>query len=328
MSGDVKQYVVLSCDANPDYLFPLPLTCLMWQRLTNWEPRVIVVGDAADWRTAPARCATDVLMEMGITKAYSPAPPGRPRSLWAQMARLYACRLFEDEADDALRLMTADADMWPLSRDFFDRRNDGYDVQLLGAGAYDHETPIKWPLSYVAGTLGVWRELMGRGGDERIEEAMARDMGRELPADADAMTCWLFDELFLARRLRAMDQFAERAQPVFRDGGAQGGRFWIGGPGSAVFGRCDRGDWRWPVPQRRRAHGVAGGAIDAHLDRPGWTERNWGRYLRVLTDLLPAEDVARAVEYHAAFVEAMEKGEGKRNDCRRDAEAAENDRTD
>ncbi len=295
-----SQIVVLGCDANPDYLFPLPMTAALWRK-AGWRVRVLLCGPAAGWCDGAGKVAigrlVDVDAEMVLVR--TPEACSRPTTV-PQLARLYAAAWSQNPDE---YLLTADADMWPMPAmpQLLARgaRQPG-SIDCYGGDAYDHEPKPKVPICYIGAPAGTWRTLMNLAEGQDATEAMGRDLREHLAETAErndpdeGFSEWCFDERYMGALLTDWRAIFTTVNTVLR---FPDKKFWTGGPGSGCVGRIDRGDWR----QSEDLDNV----IDAHLDRPGWTERNWGRYGALLAAVAP-EVVGLATEYREQFIRAME----------------------
>jgi hypothetical protein len=312
------RYVVLSSDRNADYVFPLPITASLWARKIGRRPLVVLVGSPSDWEgDAVALAAWRAVERMAgpHLTLHVPAAEGYRTGTTAQMARLWAAQW--PDLHETSTLLTADADMWPLSRSYFDREVKANHLLLYGGDAYSHEKEFKVPICYVEADVGTWRDVFGAkeglgvagavqaaldGGIDR-EAHRLQEAGAGQPLiDAARFREWCFDEVLAGRHIQAWTALGGRSLIIQRRPS-----FWKNGsPGAAVHGRIDRSDWRFPLPPERHATNGDFGYIDAHMDRPGWTDRNWGRYRELLAWACP-ELVEAADEYRKEFCEAMDR---------------------
>lgn len=162
-----ERYVLIT--VTPDqarYYAPCALACELW-RAMGWTPWVVLFGERAAWQAPGPRAAADVMMRLPsrIGSAQLPRVPA-----WSQNPKFHAAtaprRILAalwTEPDDVV--MLGDADMLPLEPQFFARawrKADG--LTVLGADAYSPECR-RWPACYQVATSGVWREIMGLGGE-------------------------------------------------------------------------------------------------------------------------------------------------------------------
>ena len=315
------RYVVLSSDRNPDYLFPLPMTCGLWRERCGRKPLVFLVGEEQEWLEDPpaAECLAalaDPAFGDAEIEFIRPAD-GYRTATTGQVVRLFAAQRAGLRAEDLL--LTADADMWPLSRRYFDRTPEANDLLLYGGDAYAHEPAFKVPICYIEARAATWRNVFGVkegvGLAAAIQSCLDDGLAREAhgleaagaPADEVGQARfreWCFDEVLAGRHVGAAVKLGVCVGKVVQ----RKPSFWRNNsPGAAVHGRIDRSDWRSPLPADRLATNGDQGLIDAHLDRPGWTERNWGRYLGLLSVAGPGWMTPAAIAYHARFRAALER---------------------
>jgi hypothetical protein len=312
------RYVVLASDRNADYLFPLPMAAALWARKAGRRPLILFVGTPAEWQSDPvavAACRAVERMAGPYLPLLTPAAEGYRTGTTGQMSRLWAAQW--PDLHESSTLLTADADMWPLSRMYFDREVKPNHLLLYGGDAYSHEPAFKVPICYLEADVGTWRDVFGAkeglgvagavqaaldsGIDREAHRLQEAGAGQEM-IEAARFREWCFDEVLAGRHIQAWTALGGRSLIIQRRPS-----FWkSNSPGSAVHGRIDRSDWRFPLPPDRHATNGDFGYIDAHMDRPGWTDRNWGRYRELLEwaepELTPAAD-----EYRGEFCAAMEK---------------------
>ncbi len=244
--------VVLSSDSNPDYGFCLPVAALFWKKILGFNVTVLLVARKWDrslecirgecrWMRV-VRAALDELGVESVVLGEGRHPPG----LVAQVSRLYAAvrrrpgtaeRESKEQTRDAEQrcqgsneyeqgklsgsdeyLVVSDADVLPLSRDAFMRRDWRRAVHLFNAfepglfrpclphGRREGHTITLEPdgptvrnarwgvagdavgmfaMSHVGASDGVWRSVMGLPGRRRLEALWRQRSAAAGPARAN-----------------------------------------------------------------------------------------------------------------------------------------------
>jgi hypothetical protein len=218
---------VLLSATTGQYAHFLPLVCHAWQRM-GYSPVVQLVGGQGEWdvqRLKRIRLA-------GAEIFFIPRIEGINDSTVAQVSRLYGWQL---RYPDDTYMLTADADMLPLGRDWFNQ-GDGSAVQLYYANAYQRRY---FPLCYIGATVEVWRDIMG-------SLTMAEQMVGDLGLEAENWTQWNYDEQLCGRKVNLWPGHPDRCQMIDRQG-------------APPNDRIDRSCWKY--------NGIAG-MVDAHMLRP------------------------------------------------------------
>ena len=299
--SEIRRRVALSCTANPAYAFVLPITCRLWRRL-GYEPIVVLVGDQAGWLKQ-----TLAAVENGSDSIFwQPSIEGFEDSTVAQVSRLAAWML----AGSGQYILTADADMWPLSRQYFGWHTEGCKLDLYSWNAYAHEKEFKQPICYIGAMRAIWSEIcLGW----RDFEAAIRWMLSACGEAADGWEQWNLDETWISEAIHSWSGFSDACRARHR--GIL--PFWTGGPGSAVVGRIDRA--AWPKP----GEAIPDACIDAHLPHNAWEDEPWAGCAAILAKDLPTrpaggwpagqagggeEITSWAEQYRSAWLSRMESG--------------------
>ncbi len=262
----MAKWAVISADMNLDYVGYLPFTFLWWRRL-GYQTLVILVGNEEQWRASPPhRHVLDILQaQSDVRVEWVPEMQGHKTHMIAQVARIFAAGV-NLPPDDFL--LTSDTDMWPLSADFFNRRNTGLLFHSWYANAY-HETPRlapKYPICYLGGHVSVWQEIMHVSAGE-LPRKLQWQLDNGIGQGATGMDAWCYDELLFGLRLKEWWGWdRNRVQFISRDMG------W-------TEGRIDRADWRFDGSFLHKA--------DAHLLRFGGGDCNWPRLRELLAAVFP-----------------------------------------
>lgn len=258
----MTKYAVYGVNAHPDYAFFAPLTAEAWRRI-GYESIVLMVGDFTPSMHVVARMLeqTHVRME----RIY--ALPGYRTSTLAQVGRVYGWAAAQ--ADDYV--IVGDVDLWPLRREWFEKHEAPQGkLAILYANNPDH-----FPMCYIAGHGGTWREVLRLGDSTAtVQELAHAHLLAHLSPTTFAADAWQHDEAWLTARIRQWPGYPERCVLCKR----------AEVPGVGILtDRLDRAGWG----PRQAQH------LDAHLLRPGF--KHWATLRGLLADLPAwAEDYVRA----------------------------------
>lgn len=275
------------------YTFLLPFTAAFWRFRTGLRPTILACGGPIGWHASPwHRLALLCAREVGADIHFVPVAANWPLHATAQMGRLFACQL--PLADDCYLVMS-DADMWPLSADFFRTGGVVGKMDLYSSGAYTHEDPHKQPMCYVGGDVAAWREMLGVGEGHPIARSVAAALKLAAPAGSSGVEIWNADERYLAGKLAPWMQKGLARIVGRRD------RFWNREPGTGAILRADR-NW-WPEPDWFTGENTAT-LIDAHVPRHGWQDEDWQKIFPLVFAALPPEWAGRLARFRDDFVAA------------------------
>jgi len=271
---------VFSATLEGDYAFYVPLTALLWRLVGGRTPTALLVGTAAEW-TARRPLVLGRAREIGCEIHWVDHVEGYADATVAQTARLLACQgaltsNYGVPLSDDTTLLTADADAWPLSGEYFSRRPEPGEVLSYYGNAYHLDAEPKVPICYLDATVETWRAVVG-------DRPPAELLTAELDPTVEGMAAWCFDETWVGALLA--DRYAERAvilEVIERHG-------------CPPADRVDRGGWP--------ANPTAAGMVDAHCLRPGHTDENWPRLRPLPAELVPGR-MAWVDDYVAEYREA------------------------
>lgn len=256
----MNKTIILSVDGNPTYAWFVPLCSLMWRDVAGFDVSCIYVGPIDPWFT---KCAAQT-----NTLVYEAPNVSCSIQAASQLIRLFSY-LLPDMGPDSY-LLSVDADAWPLSSVF---DPSGAPIDLLYPTACDRaETPY-FPIGYIGATTRSWREFVGIDGSSP-EEGLAKFFATD-PTILNGHTGWNYDETFITRKIKAW--------PGFRNANVRKRE------GDPPVDRVDRANW--PASPTRQ------GKIDAHLIRPGWTDKNWPRLRPLLAECLTSDHLAWTDRY-------------------------------
>lgn len=280
--------VILSSDTNPNYCFFLPVVSLVWQKVMEYCPVVIVVGSKEKWlQNGLNKFILNKSREIGAEIYFINSMEGHRDSTIAQVSRLYAGML--GYAKDTY-LLTSDIDMLPLSKEFFSKQDFSKKVHLFYGNVYQGQ---KFPISYIGANLDVWLQIMQKVVSQPrvsltvdiLYDCIQEQLDAGLGKNADDWTAWNYDELLFGTRIREWKANLEGCQIIERYG-------------APPIDRIDRSNWQF--------NGSIAGKVDAHLLRPGYTQENWQRIKLVLRILLPDEFYRWVEDYYVEFIRIKE----------------------
>ena len=257
--------VVMGCDGHQDYIGGLPLSCKVWNELNNSRALVIMAGSKEEL-LRKYKYQIDWMRDAGARIFFTPIAHGFRPATTAQVGRLFAHTIpWVDQNSDYL--LTSDADMWPLSADWFAKNKSPDKMSLWYANAAGGRT---YPLCYVGAFARIWREVMGdkKTFMQNLESALTG-----IP-DRESMTEWCWDEVYFSAQVKKWGGFPSRTHMVDRRGGPP-------------IDRIDRS--KWPVNPNIK------GMVDAHLVRP--VEKKYTQVRPILEQLMTPEALAWCDNY-------------------------------
>jgi hypothetical protein len=267
-----KKRIIISSDLNEQYFFFIPIDVALWQAM-GYHPTIFLVGSYDEWNGSPrAKLSMNESTKLGASLYFIHGVQGYGTHTVAQCARLYGGTL--DVSDDAY-LMTSDADMFPLQKDWFNKQN--FDrIALFYSNAYGHE---RYPICYIGATASKWRSVMGYK-VEPVAALIQERLDQNLTRRASPDTAWNHDEEYFGKKLKASAFYPNECNFIDRHGQ----------PPSDRIDRCC-----WPKNM------TVNGMVDAHLPRPGHIDENWQRIHPLIKHVTPSyAEWARG--YRDAFI--------------------------
>lgn len=259
----MMQYVINSTDNNLFYAYFIPIVSQMWKSL-GYYPVTLVLGQEPEWAI---NTKTSFVLEH-IRKHSAVVPirrvVGIKDSTVVQISRIFASA--HEFVDDDY-LLTSDADMLPLDKNWFHQQNPSKQFHIFGADAYGRR---RFPICYLGATAGIWRKLMKTqpiGIDATLRAALN-------PARDD----WNYDESLITEKLLGSYLYPAHCQFIDR-----------GWPEGRATRRLDRAAWNW---QGQRD------LVDCHSLRPGYLHCD---ALRTICEAYFPEHVQSIADYMVAF---------------------------
>lgn len=268
----MKKNIVLSVNANPDYLYYTPLTVWAWRKI-GWEPVVFYDG--------PLSALLAYVVEIsGIGPNLAMIEPQEEyrSDTMAQVSRLYGACVADGY------LMTGDIDMIPLS-DYW--KYDENDITIWG---HDLTGFTHYPICYIGMPSTRWREVMGITSDD-YSKLMKRDLDTLPQAkNPDFYKYWFSDQDLITGRI---DQTEFPKKMVNR------GQL----PNGFARGRVDRGSWTLDHSQFIDCH-----ALRDMYKTSDTGVNNFAKTMRLLEKVWPDEDFTWFKEYTRQYQKMANNG--------------------
>lgn len=275
--------VIIGASSIRDYQFLAPIAAILWRKLIGFEPFLLLTGD---WHAnGRGKAALKALKHQGIHHWGLTGAPEYGEGTMAQNCRQHAAALDIWGADDPW-LMPSDADLWPISREFYQQHENSGAKAVCYYANGDHYQTI--PTCHVAMRASMWREVYGLRTDVSIESQIVKSVTAWLPhrqfwQNDPNFALWMSDQAMMSDKLRAQPWFANPAESKM-----------VERRGHPPADRIDRG--AWPAEYDVTKY------TDAHLLRPADQPENWPRVRDLLWRIAP-DEVEWADRYQQEYVE-------------------------
>lgn len=231
----MRKIAVTACDLKAGYYFHLPIVARLWKQ-AGYELLCMQVGDIKDWaNNAQASYARQEALRAGMELYSIPYMHPHLASTVAQVSRLYAS--FVPGLAHGDYLLTTDADLWPLSKDWYSRQDWTKAIHLTYADAYvNHGVGTRYPMSHIGAKVGVWHHLMQPASMNPIlalksqldQEFRNRDVSSYYGntgkvAGVVPLAVWCYDEELISKRIALWPQ--NHVQKMTRGGNPPANRF-------------------------------------------------------------------------------------------------------
>ena len=310
--------VAIGCSTDRDYSFLIPFTCLLWRDHIGHRPLALLIGNEDIWRGQHRlNAALRALDHHHIDRKFVGHLEGHSNGSFAQNVRHHAAA--DVEILPETWIMLADADLWPIRRDFYHQHDtfNGHLVSLYSNG--DHffgKTDVltrfdagggfqSIPTCHVTMRAKDWREIYEIvPGDivastkktfDKMEPWLARCPDQNLAR-------WCCDQWYVTERVCRQPWFPTAAPP---HPCPPGGRMFssenvllVERYGHPPVDRMDRSIGSW------KAYGTFDITrwTDAHVHKNPFTPEHWDDELPVIQALLPQ---------HAAWAQQFYEKESK-----------------
>lgn len=268
----LKKKAIISSDCNMTYCFFAPITSILWNKVAGYGTMVFACGE----RNKYLDLAMNKAREIGADVFDIKSIPGYTDQNISQACRLFASCV-QVPADTYL--LTGDIDMWPLSKKYFEQQNTSKEVHLFGSNTSNH---TKYPICYIGMLAETWRKIMQLNVNETLEHNIESKLDIYLKKNPSSDDGWYFDEKFFAQMLKQWDGYPNKCHMIERH--------WQNG---VLQGRIDRSKWIF--------NNKTPFLVDSHVLRPGFSDENWPRLLRILNVFLPREDISFITNYKKAW---------------------------
>jgi len=316
-----RTIVSIGCSSDADYNFPLPITCLLWSEVVGYRPLVMLVGSDEEWRQSRRLAvALEALLHLGFPPVFLGRIEGYPDGTLAQSCRQHAAALSWIGDNDWL--MPADADLWPLRRQFYHQHEGTKHRAVLYYGNGDHFGGKAATLERAAAglrsqTIPTCHATMRARDWRAIYRPIAGDIAASVKQSLDAwlptksndpdpnMTLWMADQQLLTDALCQQPWFPDTRLDDRNEFGAikattlDQSVLFITRRGHPPVDRLCRSDRNWPP------FDVQHGWTDAHIFKAPDSEEPWSHEVQLIDALLPKHS-EWARSYRSAYAEARD----------------------
>lgn len=279
---------IISSTYDNNYLFFLPFVTWSWNklgvdvicfmplapelnRIQLPDEHVAIFHD--DQRL---RLLLEVIHKQGLNlKIENYYSPEDKKATYAQCSRLYAAAL--DLPDNEI-LITSDVDMAVFNKDYFNQANNGM-INIFGHDLVPH---YQYPMCYLAMPIKIWREVMWITPGISPQQYLDALLG---PIECEHFRAnqWALDQdtayKCIERSSHAVMIHSRAKHPY-----------------AFATRRADRDGWPDSPPPD---------IIDAHLPRPGYTDENFAKILKLFQDIYPEENFDWMVEYRNEYIKLL-----------------------
>jgi len=300
--------VALGCSTYPDYSYLLPITALLWRRV-SFSPVGLLIGTEDSWKDNPrTRVVLKALNDLTLSRLFVAIPDGYSEATTAQNCRQHAACAFNDEW-----MIPADADLFPIRQAFYSRHEGSPFKAVSYYFNGDHflgktnflsrvaegKRSQTIPTCHVAMRMSDWRDIYGLEQGECISTAIKctlDDWFARFPKDD--FNVWMSDQDILTERLCRQSWFPKGTPPEDGEAHSNGDVLFVGRKGHPPQDRLCRSVpelWEGPFDPDRW--------VDAHVHKNPMSDEHWPKLLEIVDTLLPEHsDWAR--RYRGEYIEA------------------------
>lgn len=308
--------IALGCSTDRDYAFLLPITCLLWRDRIGHRPLALLVRDEAHW-LADRRLAVvlSALRHHDIAVRFVGLAEGYPDHTTAQNCRQHAAALTEIPDDEWI--VPADADLWPLRRDYYHLPAwDSYKAVFLYANG-DHFQGREITLARSSQGLGTqtlptchaalrardWRAIYSLIPDD-VSGSVKKSLDAWLPSRTGreaSFSLWMSDQQLMTEAVCQQTWFPSGPPP-----GMMGPSEW-----TSMFGKVLMVNRYGHPPVDRLCRSVENlwcgdfdpaRWVDAHVHKNPDSDEHWADELKIVDAVIPQHS-AWARKYAKAHAE-------------------------
>lgn len=267
---------ILASTYDDTYLFYLPIVTWSWNKIG-----IEVLCITTPWSTVQEENRAKLIVETSdknsiIFRHSGIDAPDHKKATYIQCSRLYVSALTDLKEDDIL--ITSDVDMAVFNKEYFNQANNGQ-INVFGA---DLVPPNQYPICYISMPVKTWRHVMWITPGITVQKYLDELLGH-LECDHFKGNYWAKDQETIFNYLEG------QAWPVVKHKRANY-------PHQFATRRADRDGWPDAPPPD---------IIDAHLPRPGYTDENFAKILKLFQDVYPDEDFTWMVEYRNEYLKLL-----------------------
>jgi hypothetical protein len=267
---------IISSTYDDLYFFFLPIITWSWNKIGVTPIIILPIATNDDQRRRDLTIFIhSELAELKYNVIFYSAPAHK-EATYAQCSRLYASAIDTLPEDEIL--ITGDIDMAVFNKEYFNQANNDqiniFGVDLVPANQY--------PICYISMPVKTWRHVMWITPGVPVQKYLDELLGH--------LECDHFKGNYWAKDQETIFNYLERqAWPVVKHKRAKH-------PHQFATRRADRDGWPDALPPD---------IIDAHLPRPGYTEENFAKILKLFQDVYPDEDFTWMVEYRNEYLKFL-----------------------
>jgi hypothetical protein len=281
-----KRKVVMAIDMeHVYYAWYAPLSSIIWYSM-NWTPIIAFVGMNKTNMSPLFQFISDQTKAAGgqvvLLNNNLPVHHYFPSTV-ISASRLALPFLSSLHSDDYI--LTSDADMWPLTKEIFDKEIS-YPASIHIFDPSDNRNPgVTYSMCYIGMNASTWWEVLGyKPGDDMIKiVAGLRNYVNKGPMNKHDF--WFVDQRSISKKIKA----------------------WRGYPKQLHFYKDrrrshDRIDRR-PMGDKNELPSIK--LVDTHCLIPGYIKKNWKHLKQILTHLLTEEQLKFAENYAKRFCQIL-----------------------
>jgi hypothetical protein len=266
-------YAILSSSLWRDYQFGVVIAARMWRELINFEPYILLVGSASEWRAGKRSAVVLAALEaLDCRIEFVPHIEEFSDPTIAQNCRQYASALPFRSED---YLLLSDADLWVFNRAWIQRRDSS---KTLTSWYSNGDMGQSLPTCHLGASAQTWRELISIEPNGDIASTMRQPLLNWLEENRNRhpdknMTVWCMDQWRTTDRIKTVTWYPDEVQFIERFG-------------HPPADRLDRNNWPAEYDASRFIDAHIFKGPDSHPSEPNLKE-NWPRLRELIRRVLP-----------------------------------------